>query len=63
MAQFNCPECNVDLEGRSPRKHALSHWPEFIPYPDQHVEAVRKQKMLLELQKVFDAKRKNKGEE
>ncbi len=37
-----CPECQIDLAGLSPRKHALAHWPELIePNPTNELARAR----------------------
>lgn len=46
MALTKCPECGVSLEGRSPRKHSLSHWPPYLPPYPQNEEARKRQKAL-----------------
>ncbi len=47
----HCPECGVSLEGRDPRAHALSHWPEKIPPDRKHELAIERQAQLMEAAK------------
>lgn len=44
-----CPECGIDLKGRDPRGHALDHWPAQIPPDPKHAEAIKRQKILLDM--------------
>jgi len=46
-----CPECGKDLTGHNPWAHALDHWPEAIPNPSINKEAVRRQKLLIDMAK------------
>ncbi len=45
----NCPECGKSLQGKDIRGHSLSHYPVQIPFPDQNIGAVQRQKQLYEL--------------
>ena len=43
----HCPECGESLKGRSPRKHAISHWGEKpILKDNQNKKAIERAKML-----------------
>lgn len=44
-----CPECGVDLTGRNPRAHALSHYPEVIEPTAKNKEARKRQQFLYDL--------------
>lgn len=44
-----CPECGADLTNRNPWAHALDHWPEQIPFPQQNKKAVQRQAKLRHL--------------
>jgi len=41
-----CPECGKDVTDSDPWAHALDHWPERIPNPEQNAKAVERQKIL-----------------
>ncbi len=38
-----CPECGVDLYGRDPYAHALSHWPEYLDPAKASKTAMKRQ--------------------
>jgi hypothetical protein len=45
-----CPECGLDMGGRSGPKHALKHWPATIPgrADDPTTQQARQRKALLD---------------
>lgn len=44
-----CPECGIDLTDKDAYGHSLTHWPQFIPFPEANADAIARQKLLRDL--------------